>query len=96
MTLGYTVEELQERISSAEFTLWKEYAAREPFGYPMDNYRMAVPAALLANTINGTVNWKRKPRQWKASDLYPSEKQRSPELTKEQQEHLRKKRAKRK
>lgn len=83
-------------MSSAEFTEWLEYAKQEPFGYPMDNYRMGVPAALIANTINGTVGWKRKPRQWKAPDLYPDQKKRQLDLTPEQREYIRKKRAKRK
>lgn len=83
-------------MSSLEFTQWIEYAKQEPFGYPMDNYRMGVPAAALANTINSTVGWKRKPRQWKATDFYPDHKKRGPELTPEQQDHIRKKRAKRK
>lgn len=83
-------------MSSAEFTLWQEYANREPFGYPMDNYRMGVPAATIANTINGTVNWKRKPRSFKASDFYPEQGKPASDLTAEQKEHIRKKRAKRK
>jgi hypothetical protein len=82
-------------MSSAEFTKWKAYAAKHPFGYLMDNYRAFVPAAELMNTINSTVKWKRKPRKWKASDLSPSEKKRAPDLTPEQQEHIRKKHGKR-
>lgn len=86
-------------MSSAEFTLWKAYADIEPFGYPMDNYRMGVPAAMLANTINSTIAWKRKPRKWKAGDLYPDRKKASdglPEdLTPQQREHIRKKHGKR-
>jgi hypothetical protein len=83
-------------MSSAEFTGWKEYAKHEPFGYPMDNFRMAVPAAAIANTINGTIAWKRKPRRWKATDLYPEQSKPAPELTPEQREHIRKKHGKRK
>lgn len=82
-------------MSSAEFTAWKKYADKEPFGYPMDNYRMSVPAAALMNTINSTVGWKRKPRAWKASDLCPEKTKRAPELTPEQREHIRKKHGKR-
>jgi hypothetical protein len=83
-------------MPSALFTAWKAYAEIEPFGYPMDNYRMSVPAAQIVNTINGTANWKRKPRQLKPNDLCPDKKKRGPELTPEQQAHIRKKRAKRK
>jgi hypothetical protein len=61
----------------------------------MDNFRMGVPAALIANTINSTVNWKRKPRQIKPSDLYPEQSKLPPDLTTEQREHIRKKHGKR-
>lgn len=76
-------------MSSAEFTNWKAYADLEPFGFEMDNYRMGVPAAFISNTINGTVNWKRKPKRWKGADLYPGKKfATAPDLTAEQRAHI--------
>lgn len=83
-------------MPSALFTRWKAYANHEPFGYQMDNFRMGVPAAAIANTINGTIDWKRKPRKVKPSDFYPEQDKPAPELTPEQQAHIRKKRAKKK
>ncbi len=93
--LGWSFEELLDRMSSAEITMWKAYANHEPFGYPMDNFRMGVPAAEIMNTINGTVNWKRKPRSRKASDLYPQQAKPPPALTAEQRDHIRRKHGKR-
>lgn len=84
-------------MTSAEFTGWKAYAKHEPFGYPMENFRMGEPAAAIVNAINGTVKWKRKPRRSKPSDFHPQQDKPAPELTREQHQHIeRKKRAKRK
>jgi len=47
--LHCTIDEAQERMSSAEFTYWAQYAIKEPFGYDMDNYRAFVVAATVAN-----------------------------------------------
>lgn len=93
-----SVERAQEEVSSAEFTDWIAYANLEPFGYPMDNYRMGVPAAALVNTIRSTIpapKGKPRPKQVKASDFYPQQKKSDPELTPAQRAYIRKKQAKR-
>lgn len=85
-------------MSSAEFTRWIAYAGLEPFGFPMDNYRMGAPAAAIVNAVHASIPLPKgkRPKAMQASDLYPHSKKRDPELTPEQREHIRKKRAKRK
>lgn len=81
-------------MSSAEFTYWVKYAELEPFGYPMDNFRMGVPASAIVNAVHASIplpKGRRRPKALKPSDFYPEAKRREPELTKEQKEHLRKK-----
>lgn len=85
-------------MSSTEFTDWIAYAGLEPFGYPMDNYRMGVPSAALVNSIRATIplpRGKSRPKPVKPSDFYPQQARAEPELTPEQREHIRKKQAKR-
>lgn len=85
-------------MSSAEFTRWIAYANVEPFGYPMDNYRMGVPAAALVNAVHATIpvaKGRRRPKPIKASDFYPQQAKQEPDLTPEQRAHIRKKQAKR-
>lgn len=96
--LGSTVEELQKRMSSAEFTRWIAYSSIEPFGFPMDNYRMGVPAAAIVNAVRATIpieKGKSRPKPVKPSDFNPEQRKRDPDLTPEQREHIRKKREKR-
>lgn len=95
--MGKTVERLQAEMTSAEFTHWIAYANEEPFGYPMDNYRMGVPAAAIANTIRSTVPMAKgkRPKPVKASDFYPQQAKTGAELTPELRAALRKKQAKR-
>jgi hypothetical protein len=98
LQLGKTLEELDESISSTELTYWMAYANVEPFGYPMDNYRMGVPASAVVNAVYATIplpKGKRRPKALKPTDFYPEQKNAGPELTTEQQEHLRKKHGKR-
>lgn len=87
-------------MPSAEFTDWIAYSSIEHFGYPMDNYRMGVVASTVDNAINRSIampKGARRPKGRAVSDYYPEQKKREPELTKEQQQHIeRKKRAKRK
>ena len=81
-------------MSSAEFTRWIAYANIEPFGYPMDNYRMGVPAAAIVNTVRSTIpmpKGKPRPKQVKATDFYPKQAKSGPDLTPEQLAHIRKK-----
>lgn len=81
-------------MSSAEFTQWIAYAEHEPFGYPMDNFRMGVPAAAVVNAVHATIpiaKGRRRPKPIKASDFYPHQAKREPDLTPEQRAHIRKK-----
>lgn len=92
------MEEAKERTSSKEFTDWIAYSNVEPFGYPMSNFRMGVPAAAVVNAIRASVplqKGQRRPKAMAASDFYPQRARREPELTPEQKEHIRKKHAKR-
>jgi hypothetical protein len=94
-----TIEQLDRRMSSAEFTRWVAYAGLEPFGYPIEMYRMGLPASSLVNAIYATIpvpKGKARPKQLRPADFYPQQKKSEPELTPELQEALRKKRAKRK
>jgi hypothetical protein len=88
LALGATVEELQERMSSAEFTQWKAYQNLEPFGYEMENFRMGVVASTMVNVAprkKGT-----KPLQ--PSDFYPAKKKGPIKLSPRQQKQLHEKR----
>ncbi|MBL8268056.1 hypothetical protein [Steroidobacter sp.] len=89
-----TVEELDERISSAEFSQWIAYSNIEPFGYPMDNFRMGVPAAAFVNAIRSTVpvpKGRPRPKAIKASDFYPKQAKAEPDLTPEQRAYIERK-----
>lgn len=86
-------------MSSVEFTRWIAFAEVEPFGYPMDNYRMGVPTAAIVNAVRCTVPMKKGAHRpvAQSDDYLPAGKKRPPPLTKEQQEFVnRKKRGKRK
>lgn len=97
LAFGATVEELQDRMSSAEFTRWIAYANLEPFGYPMQNWRHGVSTAALVNTIRSTVPVAKghpRPKAIKAEQFMPARKKQQ-ELTPQQAEHLKRKRARR-
>ena len=92
------MDELEKTVSSSELTYWIAFSNIEPFGYPMDNYRMAVPAASIVGAIQSTIplpKGKRRPKPPKPSDFYPAQKGKQPDLTPEQREHIRKKHGKR-
>lgn len=85
-------------MSSAEFTKWIAYANHEPFGFPMDNYRMGAPAAAIVNAVHTSIpvaKGTRRPKAKRPSDYYPQQKKPEQDLTPEQRDHIRKKRAKR-
>lgn len=85
-------------MSSAEFTRWIAYANHEPFGYPVENYRMGTSTASVVNAVHASIpvaKGKRRPKAKQASEYYPKQKKPEPDLTTEQREHIRKKRAKR-
>jgi len=46
---GCTVEDVQRRMSSAEFVQWCAFYSLEPWGWHSDNWRMSVVAATVAN-----------------------------------------------
>ncbi len=82
-------------MSSDEFTHWVAYAGMEPFGYPMENYRMGVPTSALMGAIFATIpkaKGARRPKPPAPHEFYPQHKKREPELTKEQRDHIRNKR----
>lgn len=85
-------------MSSLEFSQWIAYAQQEPFGYPMENYRMGVPAAAIVGAIQSTIpmeKGKRRPKPPKASDFYPKQSKAEPPLTPDQKAYIRKKHGKR-
>ena len=49
--LGATVAELQQRMSSAEFTEWKAYQMLEPFGEWRADVRAALVSSVIANCL---------------------------------------------
>lgn len=65
--MGATVAELQARMSSEEFTDWVAYAAVEPFGFEVENFR----AGAIASTVANVAPRKRGTRALKPSDFYP-------------------------
>jgi hypothetical protein len=94
-----TVEELDDRMSSAEFTRWIAYAGIEPFGYPIDNYRFGISTQEIVNSVRSTIpvpKGGKRPPMLRAEQLYPTTKKADQQqLTDAQQEFLRKKRGKR-
>lgn len=77
-------------MTSAEFSLWWEYAKIEPFGYEIENYRAGVVAATVANVAPR----KKGAKPLKPSDFYPASSA-NDGLTAEQRDHIRKKHGKR-
>lgn len=70
------MEELQRRMSSAEFTQWGSYYALEPWGWDAQNWRMGVVASTVAN-YSGNIKKPVKP-----SDFIPrAPKKLTPEQT---------------
>lgn len=85
--LGGTVAELQARMSSDEFTLWRAYYAAYPFGYDIDNFRMGSICSAVSNAPHYKTAKPAAP-----SDFYPAQPNKKPQLTKRQQQQLEKKR----
>lgn len=65
-----TVAELGVRMSSAEFTDWIAYAAREPFGPLQDDERAGQIAALVGNVALGMGKSQRE--RYKPADFFPA------------------------
>ena len=53
LALGRTVHELEQTLSSSEFTDWCQYYELEPFGSWRDNWHMAQLCSLLYNINRG-------------------------------------------
>lgn len=75
------------RMSSLEFTYWRERFKREPFGYDIDNFRMGQICAAIVNVTRTS-----KADMTKPSDFYPTSPKEKPELTDRQRAQLEKKR----
>ena len=65
--LGATVGELQERMSSAEFTYWIAFYGLEPFGGEVEMWRMG----MLASTTANAAGPKRGGKPWNPDDFIP-------------------------
>jgi hypothetical protein len=94
MRLGGTVEELQERMSSAEFTYWLAFYEKEPWGFEMENFH----AGVIASTVVNMAPRKKGASPLKPSDFYPVIEKRKPQQQTRLQRQLaeRRKRKKRK
>jgi hypothetical protein len=84
---GMPVRELQERITSAEFTDLCAYLLVEPRGYAMENWR----AGMIAATVANVAPRKKGAKPLKPQDFYPSTKKRST-LSERQLKELRERR----
>lgn len=87
---GRTVEEWQQVMTSAEFTLWRAYHKQFPFGYDIDNFRMGSICSAVVNMAPRGKNAK----PVKPADFYPSQPKPKKALTQRQLEQLDKKRRK--
>jgi hypothetical protein len=94
--MGDTVEALQLRMSSAEFTQWLAYNGVEPFGYEMETWRFGMVASAIVNAIYASAPRgprSRRPKILKPHDFYPPTRaSRGPRLTKAQADHIERKR----
>jgi hypothetical protein len=64
------VAELQERMSSLEFTYWTEFYALEPFGFDAENWRMGMTCSTTANAAGP----KKGGKAWRVEDFVPARK----------------------
>jgi len=77
-------------MSSFELTYWMEFFQDEPWGFEVDNFRMGVIAATVANVAPR----KDGEKALKPSDFYPSKRQGPIVMTPRQRAELAKRRAK--
>jgi hypothetical protein len=61
-----TVAELEQRMTSREFSEWMAYFALEPFGEERADLRMGILASVMANLWG-----KRKGHPWRPQDFMP-------------------------
>ncbi len=83
-----TVHRLLDEISTDELVEWMAYDRIEPFGYHMENFRMGVVSATVANVAPRG----RGSRALKPSDFYPAQ-AKTTKLTPRQQRELAERRA---
>lgn len=57
-------------MSSPEFSEWAAFYTLEPWGYEMENWRVALIAAMVANTVR---NPKKKRKAYQPEDFMPKE-----------------------
>jgi len=50
LDMGATLQELNARMTSKEFSLWSALHQQQPRGVERDNYHSAIIATLIANT----------------------------------------------
>jgi hypothetical protein len=82
-------------MTSREFTQWISYAALEPFGFEIENWRAGMIASAIINAVYATVprgKSTRRPKILTPGDFYPPTKPRPRPLTREQAEFIERKR----
>lgn len=82
------VDELQERISSAQFTAICAYLRVEPRGYEIENWR----AGMIAATVANVAPRKRGAKPLKPQDFYPNTGRKRIQLSERQLRQLAEKR----
>jgi hypothetical protein len=71
--LGSTVSDLQERMTSDEFTHWIAFFGLEPWGYDAEVWRMGMTCATTANAAGP----KKGGKPWRPSDFIPKKRKQS-------------------
>lgn len=92
--MGCTIQELQVRMTSQEFTEWRAYSRVEPFGWEIENWRSAMIASAICNTIRASAprgKGSRTPTPLTPRDFYPPMVTPEPQLTSSQREYLKRK-----
>lgn len=69
--LGLTVAELDRRMSHLELVGWMAYSKLEPFGYHIENWRMAMICACVSNLFLGKGKPARQPAEFMPKDPQP-------------------------
>ena len=53
LALGATVGELQDRMTSSEFSEWRAYYEKDPFGTLRSDYQSGQICSTIANIVSG-------------------------------------------
>ena len=64
IALGKTVQELEQSLSSSEFTEWMAYFSLQPFGHYREDLRTGILASLIANIHKDKSRANFKPRDF--------------------------------